>query len=71
VPRPPATLAPSDAVIARALVTWPRLDRRKLRRTAGDAGRIVRLVEGRTALPPEAILAILQRSHDDQHDPSR
>lgn len=43
----------------RALVVWPGLDRRKLARTCGDPDRVARLVERRTALPCEAILALL------------
>ena len=47
-------------VCARALATWPGLDRRKLTRTRGDPGRVARLIERRTALPREAILAMLE-----------
>lgn len=45
----------------RALALWPRLDREKLRRTRGEAARIARLVERRTALPFEMILGMLRR----------
>jgi len=55
----------------RALAVWPRLDRRKLRRCAGDPTRIVDLISQRTSLPREAILALLlgtrvSRSEADQ-----
>lgn len=43
----------------RALALWPRLDRRKVRRCAGDARCIVRVVSRRTALPADAIWRIL------------
>ncbi|MEA2623209.1 MAG: hypothetical protein QOH61_2119 [Chloroflexota bacterium] len=45
----------------RALALWPRLDPGKLRRTRGEAARIARLVERRTALPFEMILGMLTR----------
>lgn len=44
---------------SRALAIWPGLDRRKLNRTCGDPYRVARLVERRTALPPESILRLL------------
>lgn len=46
-------------VRSRALAIWPGLDRRKLTRTCGDAHRVARLVERRTAHSHEAILAML------------
>jgi hypothetical protein len=46
---------------ARALALWPRLDAEKLRRTRGEAARIARLVERRTALPFEVILGMLTK----------
>ncbi len=42
-----------------ALAIWPRLDRKKLTRTCGDPNRVARLVERRTSLPRESILAML------------
>lgn len=48
----------------RALALWPRLDRAKLRRTGGEAKRIARLVERRTALSFETILRMLTEPHD-------
>lgn len=44
---------------ARAMALWPRLDRRKVRRCAGDARCIVRVVSRRTTLPADAIWRIL------------
>ena len=46
---------------ARAIILWPRLDPVALRRTGGDPVRILHLVEARTVLPREAILAMLLR----------
>jgi hypothetical protein len=43
----------------RALALWPRLDRRALRRCAGDAHCLVRVVSRRTTLPADAILSLL------------
>jgi len=43
----------------RALLRWPRLDRRGLSRCAGDAACIASLVSRRTNLPPEVVRAIL------------
>jgi hypothetical protein len=43
----------------RALALWPRLDRRAMRRCAGDARCIVRIVSRRTALPADAIWHLL------------
>jgi hypothetical protein len=44
---------------ARAMALWPRLDRRKLRRCAGDARCVVRVVSHRTTLPADAIWRLL------------
>jgi hypothetical protein len=49
----------AETLAARALARWPRLDRDALRRCGGDVERIAALVSRRTALPPEAIVAIL------------
>ena len=43
----------------RALVLWPRLDHRAVRRCAGDARCIVRIVARRTTLPADAIRRLL------------
>lgn len=47
--------------LERAMLLWPRLDRAKLRRVAGDPVRIAELVQRRTSQPYEAILAMLTR----------
>jgi hypothetical protein len=49
----------AETLKARALARWPRLDRAALRRCGGDVERIAALVSRRTALPHEAIVAIL------------
>ena len=46
-------------VAQRALLMWPRLDRRKLAKCADDPSRIARLVATRTNLPAEVIIGIL------------
>lgn len=43
----------------RALALWPRLDAARLRRAKGDPIRIARLVQERTMLSFEDILALL------------
>lgn len=64
---PASCVDPDVDVRARALMLWPRLDRRKLARTRGDPARIARLVERRTALSREAIIGILEgRSQADE-----
>ena len=50
---------PRSTLAERALAHWPRLDRRSLRRCAGDVACVVRLVARRTRLPPETIRLIL------------
>ena len=50
----------------RALILWPRLDRTRLARTAGDPRRVARLVERRTSLPWDVIVAMLV-APDDGH----
>ncbi len=49
----------SYPLVARALTLWPRLDRRRLNRCAGDPRRIARLVARRTSLPHSAIVSML------------
>ena len=49
----------------RALVLWPRLDARRLRRAKGDPDRIARLVERRTGRPHDEILAMLKVARTD------
>ncbi|HXQ96214.1 MAG TPA: hypothetical protein VN800_04765 [Candidatus Acidoferrales bacterium] len=46
-------------IARRALLRWPRLDRRALARCAGDVACIAALVSRRTNLPPEVIRTIL------------
>jgi hypothetical protein len=43
----------------RALALWPRLDCKAVRRCAGDAQCVVRVISRRTALPADAILSLL------------
>lgn len=50
--------------LERALLLWPRLDRAKLRRVAGDPARIAEMVERRTSQPYDVILAMLTRQTD-------
>ena len=56
---PPQVPTRSSYLEERALMMWPRLDRRALARCNGDVARITRLVSKRTALPPQSIRAIL------------
>ena len=44
---------------SRALILWPRLDRTRLARTAGDPKRVARLVASRTSLRNDVIVAML------------
>lgn len=50
----------------RAVLIWPRLDRRMLAKCGCDARRIARFVSHRTSLPVEQITAMLENS--DQAD---
>jgi hypothetical protein len=52
----------------RALMLWPRLDRRKLSRCAGDPRRMAALIERRTNLPQSAILAMLLGTSVDEDE---
>ena len=56
----PFSRTPITPYAMRALVLWPRLDPRRLRRAKGDPDRIARLVERRTGRPHEEILAMLK-----------
>ena len=60
-----ATAAARRRVRDRALLLWPRLDRRRLARTSGDPHRIARLVSLRTALSTESIVAMLTAGLDE------
>jgi hypothetical protein len=60
LPRARAVPSPQhEALYARALALWPRLDRRQLSRTHGDARLVARLVARRTVLTEEAIVRLL------------
>jgi len=48
------------AFTQRAMLIWPRLDRRILARCGCDARRIATYVARRTSLPVEVIIAILE-----------
>jgi len=52
--------AETCAFTQRALLIWPRLDRRTLARCGCDARRIAAYVARRTSLPVEVITAILE-----------
>jgi hypothetical protein len=54
--------AKGEDYIRRALATWPRLDRSRLRRTRGDPVRIARLVAKRTKHSVDEILSHLLRA---------
>jgi hypothetical protein len=45
----------------RAMLLWPRLDRAKVRKVAGDPARIAEIVERRTSQPFDVILAMLTK----------
>jgi len=62
------TPARASEVEQRAYALWPRLDRKAIRRCAGDTRCIVSVVARRTTLPSDAIrlLLLLPRvSHDE------
>ncbi len=58
-PSSPRRRIAQSLLVRRALVVWPRLDRRALARCAGDPEALAAHVARRTKLPPETILAIL------------
>jgi hypothetical protein len=64
---PLAGPAPIDCR-SRALALWPGLDTQKLRRTHGEPERVARLVERRTRLPLEVIIAMLSRPAGEAPD---
>jgi hypothetical protein len=43
------------------MLLWPRLDRAKVRKVAGDPARIAEIVERRTSQPFDVILAMLTK----------
>jgi hypothetical protein len=57
-PLTPASLGPQPDYLSRALVLWPRLDRR-FSRVRRDPNRMAAMIARRTNLSPEAILALL------------
>ncbi len=57
----PAISRLQDILFDRALVLWPRLDRRALARCGPDVDRIAALVSRRTALSREDIVSMLRR----------
>jgi hypothetical protein len=57
-----------DRLDERALMLWPRLDRRKLSRCAGDPRRMAALIERRTNLPQSAILSMLLGTSVDEDE---
>jgi hypothetical protein len=59
IDRTPSGTLDGTAMKRRALSVWPGLDRRKLQRTHGDPRRIARLVETRSGLLFDEILALL------------
>ncbi len=59
VPHSDRSLAGPSSIDRRALVLWPRLDRRALARCRHDLDSIARLVSHRTNLPIEAIRGLL------------
>jgi hypothetical protein len=61
--RPRPSTAPDNGYLERALLLWPRLDRARLRKVAGDPRRIAEMVAGRTSQPFEVILAMLVRQN--------
>lgn len=56
------------SVERRALALWPRLDPAALKRCRADPTRIAALVARRTALPPDAIRAILLMPEVSEED---
>ena len=56
---PPVARSERRTYQQRALVMWPGLDRRRLRRTQGDPWKIAQLVASRTSLSMEAIFFLL------------
>lgn len=54
----------------RAMLIWPRLDRRVLARCGHDPRRIAAYVARRTSLPVETITAILEDGGRAEHGPT-
>ena len=66
--RPPAAIHPPYVMNARALALWPRLDRRKLNRCAGDPRRMAALIARRTTLSRAAIVSMLLGTMVDESE---
>jgi hypothetical protein len=58
--RPEPRYEEDSPVVRRAMVAWPRLDRRALRRCGNDPRRIATIVTHRTSLPRVVVLQILE-----------
>ncbi len=61
-PSPTRRSAPACAFTQRAMLIWPRLDRRSLARCGCDSRRIAAYIARRTKLSVDAITAILEDS---------
>jgi hypothetical protein len=53
----------TSVYLERAMLLWPRLDRNKLSRYAGDPARIAQIVQQRTSQPYDSILAMLTKGY--------
>jgi hypothetical protein len=51
----------TSCYVERAMLLWPRLDRAKIRKVAGDPARMAEIIERRTSQPFEVILAMLTK----------
>jgi hypothetical protein len=58
------------AFTQRAMLIWPRLDRRVLARCGCDPRRIAAYVARRTSLPVEVITAILEDGQRAEREPA-
>jgi hypothetical protein len=65
---PTPSAPPTVDCRARALVLWPGIDPSRLRRTNGEPERVARLIERRTVLSHETIVALLVNEGDGQRD---
>jgi hypothetical protein len=52
------------------MLLWPRLDRAKLRKAAGDPNRMAEIIERRTSQPRDAILAMITRQNPNLNAPT-
>ena len=51
----------TSCYVERAMLLWPRLDRARIRKVAGDPARMAEIIERRTSQPFEVILAMLTK----------